>query len=154
MKEKILKRLDKIVAAALLLFGIVALVLSVKDLRFGSFEKPQGGFAPVIFSSGLILSSAINLVIELRKENRIPDKLKDMNWVKFFLYIGICALYVFLVKKIGVVLDTFMCLLGMLKVTGQEGIVKPLIISVVFSGILWALFTYAMNVPLPQASWF
>lgn len=154
MKEKILKRMDKIVAVALLLFGIFALVSSLKDLRFGSFAKPQGGFAPVIFSSGLILFSLINLAIELRKENRVPDKLKDVNWVKFFLYIAICAAYVFLVKKIGFILDTFLCLLAMLKMTGQKGIVKPLLIAGIFSGILWALFTYAMNVPLPQASWF
>lgn len=154
MKDHILKRMDKIVAAALLLFGVFALITASTELKFGTFEKPQGGFAPVIFSSGLILFSSINLAIELRKENRVPEKLKEMNWIKFFLYVGICVLYVFLVKKIGFILDTFLCLLAMLKITGQKGLVRPLVISAVFSGILWALFTYAMNVPLPQASWF
>ena len=154
MKENILKRMDKIVAVLLLLVGIFALVTAVKNLKFGTFAKPQGGFAPVIFSAGLITFSAINLVIELRKENRVPDKLKDVDWKKFFLYMGICVAYVFLMKRIGFTVDTFLCLLGMLKLTGQKGIVKPIVISLAFSVIVWALFTYAMKVPLPQAGWF
>lgn len=154
MKEKILQSMYKIVAALLLLFGIVVLITALRDLKFGSFAKPQGGFAPVIFSIGLIVFSAINLVIELSKESKVPEDLKNVDWKKWFLYMAICVVYVFLIKKIGFAVDTFICLLAMLKLTGQKGIVKPLIISAVFSVLVWALFTYAMNVALPTAKWF
>ena len=154
MKEKVLQRMNKIVAALLLLIGVVALTAALRDLKFGSFAKPQAGFAPIIFSIGLIIFSAINLVIELFRKNSIPENLKHVDWKKWILYMSICIAYVFFIKKIGFTVDTFLCLLMMLKLTGQRGILKPLIISAVFSVILWALFTYAMNVALPAADWF
>ena len=63
MKEKVLQRMNKIVAALLLLIGVVALTAALRDLKFGSFAKPQAGFPPIIFSIALIILSAINLVI-------------------------------------------------------------------------------------------
>ena len=59
-----------------------------------------------------------------------------------------------MVEKIGFALDTFVCLLIMLKLTGQKGIVKPLVIAGIFSVVVWGIFTYAMHVPLPGADWF
>ena len=154
MKEKILSRMNKIVALALLLFGIAAFYTSLHDLKFGSFARPQGGFAPTIFSAGLIIFSAVNLVIEMFKENGTPEKLKDVDWKKWLYYTFLCCAYVFLIKKIGFAVDTFICLFVMLKLTGQKGYVKPALISGIFSALVWALFTYAMNVPLPGAAWF
>ncbi len=154
MKEKILSRMNKIVALALLLFGIVVFFTSRHDLKFGSFAKPQGGFAPTIFSVGLIVFSAVNLGIELFKENQIPEKLAEVDWKKWLYYTILCSIYVFLIKKVGFAVDTFICLFAMLKLTGQKGYLKPVLISAVFSILVWALFTYAMNVPLPGAAWF
>lgn len=154
MKEKILSRMNKIVALALLLFGIAAFYTSLHDLKFGSFARPQGGFAPTIFSAGLIIFSAVNLAIEMFKENGTPEKLKDVDWRKWLYYTLLCCAYVFLIKKIGFAVDTFICLFVMLKLTGQKGYVKPALISGIFSVLVWALFTYAMNVPLPGAAWF
>ncbi|BFJ86867.1 tripartite tricarboxylate transporter TctB family protein [Ruthenibacterium sp. CLA-JM-H11] len=154
MKNKILPWTNKIVAAFLLLLGILAFVTSLKDLEFGTFSSPKGGFAPTVFSAGLIIFSLINLVLEMFKKNEVPEKLKDVNWLKWLLYMLICIAYVFLVKKIGFAVDTFICLFAMLKLTGRKGVVKPILISGVFSVIVWAIFTYAMNVPLPGASWF
>ncbi len=101
MKEKILSRMNKIVALALLLFGIAAFFTSRHDLKFGSFARPQGGFAPTIFSVGLIIFSVINLVIELFKENKTPEKLAEVDWKKWLYYTLLCGAYVFLIKKIG-----------------------------------------------------
>ena len=154
MKEKILSRMNKIVALALLLFGIAAFFTSRHDLKFGTFARPQGGFAPTIFSVGLIIFSVINLVIELFKENKTPEKLAEVDWKKWLYYTLLCGAYVFLIKKIGFAVDTFICLVIMLKLTGQKGYVKPVVISGIFSVLVWALFTYAMNVPLPGAAWF
>lgn len=154
MKEKILSRMNKIVALALLLFGIAAFYTSLHDLKFGSFARPQGGFAPTIFSAGLIIFSAVNLAIEMFKKNETPEKLKDVDWKKWLYYTLLCCVYVFLIKKIGFAVDTFICLFVMLKLTGQKGYVKPALISGIFSVLVWALFTYAMNVPLPGAAWF
>lgn len=150
MKKAILERMRKIVAVFLLLVGGVGLVVALKTLRVGSVAKPQGGFAPVLFSSLLIGFSIINIILEFMNPNSIPGDLENVNWKKFFLYIAICIVYVFLVKKIGFAVDTFICLFLMLKLAGLKGYIKPVVFSLVFSLAIWSLFTFAMSVPLPK----
>ena len=155
MKHAILSHMNKIVAVFMLVLGIVTFTTAVRDLDFGTVAKPEGGFAPTIFAAGIIIFSLINLVLEFTlHKNVIPERLVNIDWRKWVLYMIICAVYVFLVKKIGFALDTFICLLAMLKLAGRKGFVKPIVTSLIFSVIVWALFTYAMKVPLPTASWF
>lgn len=150
MKQFILERMRKIAAIFLLIIGIIGLVVALKTLKVGTVAKPQGGFAPVLFSSLLIVFSIINIVLEFLNPNSIPGQLNEVNWKKFFLYIGICILYVFLVKRIGFTVDTFICLFLMLKLAGLKKWLKPILFSLIFSLAIWALFTYAMSVPLPR----
>lgn len=150
MKQLILERMRKIVAIFLLLVGVIGLVVALKTLRVGTVAKPQGGFAPVLFSSLLIGFSVINIILEFMNPNSMPGQLNDVDWKKFFLYIAICILYVFMVKKIGFAVDTFICLFLMLKLAGLKKWLKPVLYSLIFSLGIWALFTYAMSVPLPR----
>jgi len=150
MKEEILKRMRKIVAIFLLILGVVGLIVAKQTMKIGSFAKPNSGFAPMLFSLLLIIFSVMNIVLEFLQPNSIPDKLKNVNWIKFFLYIAICIVYVFLVKRLGFAVDTFICLAAMLKLAGLKGWVKPVLYSLAFSAAIWALFTFAMDVPLPS----
>ncbi len=99
MKKMILERMHKIVAVFMLLFGVLALYLSMRDLKFGSFSSPKSGMAPTVFSIGLVVFATINLVLEFCRKNQVPEKLKDVNWLKFVEFMGTCILYVFWLKK-------------------------------------------------------
>ncbi|MBR4426983.1 MAG: tripartite tricarboxylate transporter TctB family protein [Spirochaetales bacterium] len=150
MKQKILERMRKIVAIFILCLGIFTLVVALKTLRIGTFAKPQGGFAPMFFSILLIAFSVINVIVEFMQPNSIPGDLGEVNWAKFFIYIAICIVYVFFVKKIGFAVDTFICLAAMLKLAGLKGWIKPVVYSLIFSVLVYLMFTFAMNVPLPK----
>ncbi|MBR1918241.1 MAG: tripartite tricarboxylate transporter TctB family protein [Spirochaetales bacterium] len=150
MKQYILERMRKIVAILLLVMGIIGLTVALRTLKIGTFAKPQGGFAPMLFSVLLIIFSVINIICEFLKPNSIPGDLGDVNWVKFFLYIAICIVYVALIKLLGFATDTFICLTLMLKLAGLKGKARPVLYSLVFSALIWALFTFAMDVPLPR----
>lgn len=154
MKSTVLKNMHRIVAVFMLLFGLLALFLSLKDLKFGTFSSPKGGMAPILFSGGIVLFSLPNLLIEWRKPAEIPEKLAGVNWVKWFFFMLICTVYVLLVNKIGFAADTCLGLFAMIKLAGLKGWMKPLLISVIFSGLCWSLFRFAMNVKLPGAGWF
>lgn len=149
MKKLILERMRKIVAFFLLFVGIIALIVTLTTMKVGSFSKPQEGFTPVLFSALLVGFSVLNIMVEFLTPNSIPGDLKDVNWKKFFLYFAICIVYVFLVKRIGFATDTFICLTLMLKLAGLKGWVKTIVISLIVSVLIWALFTLAMGVPLP-----
>lgn len=150
MKQFILERMNKITAFFLLCIGIVALSVSLSTMDVGTFTKPEEGFTPVLFSSLLIGLSILNIVIEFITPNKVPGEMKDVKWGRFFLYFVICIAYVFFIKKIGFATDTFICLFLTLKLAGLKGKVKPVLISLISSVLIWALFTLAMGVPLPS----
>lgn len=150
IKEKILERTSKIVAFFLLVMGVVGFIVALNTLKVGTFSKPQAGFAPLLFSSLLIVFSIINLVFEFLKPNSIPGEMGKVNWKKFFLYMLICAVYVFFVKRLGFMTSTFLCLVAMIKLADLKGWLKPVCYSFIFSVLVWLLFTKAMDVPLPR----
>ena len=134
MKDAILSRMNRIVAVFMLIVGIVAFATALRDLEFGTVAKPEGGFAPTIFSAGLIIFSVINLFLEFFiKKNVTPEKLKDIDWRKWALYFVICIVYVALIQPVGFLVDTMVCLTVMLKLAGRKGIVKPVLTAVVFT---------------------
>ena len=131
MKSKLLSWTNRIVSIFLVCVGIFVLIYSFMELKFGSFTNPKGGFTPIIFSIGLILFGTINTVFEFLKKPEIPEKLNDIHWGKWILYMVGCALYVYLIDKVGYFIDT--------------------LITAFF---LFAMFNYAMKIVLPKASWF
>lgn len=149
----ILKKMYKITAVFVFLFGLMALYLSLHDLTFGSLGKPKSGFVPTVFSGFLVGFAAVNLVLELRKPDKIPPKMEQVDWKKWGLYIAVSVAYIVMLRWAGFLVSTAVCLFAMIKTTGMKAWVKPAMVSIIFSGIVWIIFTYAMNVRLPSCAW-
>lgn len=154
MKKKLLSWTNRIVSIFLVCLGIFVLIYSNRKLEFGSVTNPKGGFTPIIFSSGLIIFGIINTVFEFIKKPEIPEKLKNIHWDKWIIYMAECALYVFLIDKVGYFVDTTIILFAMIKLSGAKGWLKPLLITLATAFLLFAMFNYAMKIVLPKASWF
>ena len=154
MKDKVLSWTNRLVSIFLFTMGVFVFFYSKKYLEFGGFSKPKGGFVPSVFSVGLMIFGLISVIQEFSKTPKVPKKFEDLNWKKLGFYYLECILYVFFISKVGFLVDTLIFLFIMLKQCGTRGIVKPLIITVITSVFLWAVFKYAMGIALPAASWF
>lgn len=146
---KVLNKTYKIVTGFVLALGILFLVFSLR-LPFGSFQKPKAGFIPTVFSVLWVFFGAISFVVELFKEDKVPSKLENINWVRFILYVVDCLLYMLFLKVGGFIFSTAICLYLLIKISGLKGQIKPILVSVIFSVGFWAIFTFAMNVKLPK----
>lgn len=163
MKQAILKNMHRIVAVVLLLAGIATLFMCfgleiggtkiIKSVRFGKFTRPDAGFVPTVFGVMLTIFAALNVIREFFKPGSVPKDLENVNWLKWAAFLAICVIYVAMIKKIGFIVDTCICLFAMIKISDKRW-VKPLIIAVVFTAICFVVFRYAMNIRLPGASWF
>lgn len=154
MSSRLLAWTNRIVSICLFLTGLFVLIYSLAYLDFGSFSSPKGGFVPIVFSIGLMIFSFVEIVRAMVSNAEIPSKFKGLDWKKLGLYYLECIAYVFLIDKIGFLIDTILVLFIMLKQCGTKGIIKPLIITLITSFLLWGVFRYAMGILLPEAAWF
>lgn len=86
MKTYLLKKTNKIISVTLVLIGILYLYLG-RNLRFGSWASPKTGFMPRVAGVAMVFLSVINAIVELRKEDEIPEELRAVNWLKASLIV-------------------------------------------------------------------
>ena len=150
MKTKILQKNNKIIAVCLVLFAL-AYLFAARNMNFGSWSSPKTGFMPKVSGVGMLIFSAINLVGDWRKPDEIPEELREVNWVKAFLYIGACAVYVILLSAgVGYLIATPVCLLAMIKFTGIKGWKIPIVTTVLVTAFFYGVFHVVMGVYLPR----
>ena len=154
MKNKLLKKTNKIIAVSLVTIGILYLYLG-RALKFGSWQSPKTGFMPKVAGVAMVFLAVINAMVELRKEDEIPEELKSVNWIKAFLYIFTCAAYVFMLQLgFGYVIATLICLLAMIKFTGIKGWFIPIMTTVLVTAFFYGVFNVIMGVYLPRITIF
>lgn len=154
LKNKLLKKTDKILSVLILLFGI-AYLYAGRNLNFGSFASPKTGFLPRISSIAMIALSIVNIVLEARKPDEVPEEFVQVNWLKAFLYIGTCAVYVLMMEMgLGYLIATPICLLAMIKFTGIKGWTVPILTTAIVTAFFYGVFNVVMGVYLPRFTLF
>lgn len=154
MKEKILGKTNKIIAACIVLFGLFYLYTG-RTLAFGSFVSPRTGFLPRVSGIAMVFLAVINLILELFKKDEVPEELREVNWLKALLYILCCALYVaMLTWGFGYIISTLVCLLATIKFTGIKGWVVPIITTIAVTFFFYGIFHSVMGVYFPRPDLF
>lgn len=154
MKNKLLQKVNKITAVCLLIFGICYLYLG-KDLPFGRWSAPNTGFMPRLSGIAMVVLATVNLILELRQPDEVPEELREVNWLKAYLYIGCCAVYVLMLALgLGYVPSTLICLLAMIKFTGIKGWMVPIVTTVAVTFFFYGVFNRLLGVYLPRITLF
>ena len=154
MKNRLLKKHNKIIAVCLVLFGVLYLYAG-RSLSFGAWSSPQTGFMPKVSGVGMVILALINLITEMRQEDEVPEDLRQMNWWKAFLYIATCAVYVGMLQiGFGYVIATPICLFAMIKFTGIKSWRVPILTSLIVTLFFYGIFNVIMGVYLPRVSIF
>ena len=154
MKTYLLKKTNKIISVTLVLIGIIYLYLG-RNLRFGSWASPKTVFMPRVAGVAMVFLSVINAIVELRKEDEIPEELRAVNWLKALLYIFTWFAYVFMLQLgFGYIIATPICLLAMIKFTGIKGWFIPILTTVLVTAFFYGVFNVVMGVYLPRITLF
>ena len=119
-------------------------------LKLDDIRDPGPGFVPFFLGLTLAILSIMAFVF--------PDTQKKMaafwsDWQKgqgiIFIFAGL-VVYLFLVKILGFYIDTFLLMTFLLKMFGETGIKRPLLISLLTVGVTYLIFHKLLFIPFPQ----
>lgn len=118
-------------------------------IRFStlSMTKRDSVF-PNLVAYMVIIVSMIDLISVYRKTEH-KNRFKGVNTLKLFQCLAAMFLYVFLLKKIGFVIDTlFLTAFTMWVLDYRNYKILPLV-SILITAVVFIIFYYLLNVPLP-----
>lgn len=118
-------------------------------IRFStlSMTKRDSVF-PNLVAYMVIVVSMIDLISVYRKTEH-KNRFKGVNTLKLFQCLAAMFLYVFLLKKIGFVIDTlFLTAFTMWVLDYRNYKILPLV-SILITAVVFIIFYYLLNVPLP-----
>jgi putative tricarboxylic transport membrane protein len=140
---------DRIVSTVFLIFSCLIMIESV-NLKLDDIRDPGPGFVPFFLGLTLAILSIIAFIF--------PDTQKKMaafwnDWQKGRAILSIFAglvVYLLLVRFLGFYIDTFLLMTFLLKMSGEKGYKRALLVALLTVGVTYILFHKLLFIPFPQ----
>lgn len=143
-------------AGSLLVLGIVVFF----DTRNMLVPPGSGTVGPQIFPylvSGLIILVSIGIFIEIFRGNlgqpegtEFGEVIDKTDFKSFLIVAGAMATYPLLIERAGFVTASTVAFFGVSYAFGAKNLTKNLMVSIIFSLIVYFSFTRGLNVNLPS----
>jgi len=143
-------------AGSLLILGLVVLF----DTKNMLVPPGSGTIGPQVFPylvSGLVLLVSLGIFVEIFRGNlgqpegtEFGDIVDKTDYKSFLLVAGAMATYPLLIERAGFVVASTFAFFGVSYAFGAKNAPKNLLISVIFSLIVYFSFTIGLNVNLPS----
>ncbi len=143
-------------AGSLLILGLVVLF----DTKNMLVPPGSGTIGPQVFPylvSGLVLLVSLGIFVEIFRGNlgqpegtEFGDIVDKTDYKSFLLVAGAMATYPLLIERAGFVVASTVAFFGVSYAFGAKNAPKNLLISVIFSLIVYFSFTRGLNVNLPS----
>ncbi|MFA5028315.1 MAG: tripartite tricarboxylate transporter TctB family protein [Candidatus Methylomirabilota bacterium] len=136
-----------------LLFFVASLFIMVESLRLSIDEinNPGPGFMPFVVGLILAFLSILCFVVLGKEETPQPPQEDGEDGRRVITLIGGgLVLYVPAVMLIGFYGATFLLVLYLMKLAGERGYRRGLVISLVTIGVVYFLFERVLYIPFPK----
>jgi putative tricarboxylic transport membrane protein len=140
---------DRLASVVLLILSCLVMIESVR-LKLDSVHNPGPGFMPFFLGLSLAILSILSLVF--------PDRRKKgmafwSNWQRgqstFYVFVGFIV-YLLLFRILGFYIDTFLLMVYLLKVSGETGYKRPLLVSLLTMVVTYLLFYKLLFIPFTR----
>jgi putative tricarboxylic transport membrane protein len=143
-------------AGSLLILGIIV----VFDTANMLVPPASGTVGPQIFPylvSGFLILVSIGIIIQVLRGNlgqpegtEFGETIEKTDFKTLLLVAASMATYPLLIERAGFIVATTVVFFGVSFAFGAKNVIKNLIISVIFSAIVYFSFTRGLNVNLPS----
>ena len=143
-------------AGSLLILGLIV----VFDTANMLVPPASGTVGPQIFPylvSGFLILVSIGIIIQVLRGNlgqpegtEFGDTIEKTDFKTLLVVAGSMATYPLLIERAGFMVASTVAFFGVSFAFGAKNVVKNLIISVIFSAIVYFSFTRGLNVNLPS----
>ena len=147
-RREAIEKWDRISGYILLAIGVIT-AWSSTSLSMGKFRHPGPGFLPFGLALVLVILSLALILRSRTKGGSSKPFWAERTWLRPLLGVIIFILYAFFLGYIGFILTTFLFLIFWMWVIERIRWVTILSISVGVTTVLYFIFEYFLEVPLP-----
>ncbi|WP_338971463.1 tripartite tricarboxylate transporter TctB family protein [Fusobacterium nucleatum] len=138
----------------LLFLCIISAFLFFITFNFEVFEMDKYSLGPAFFPRVvcilLFVVALILLIFLIKNKNYLKNKYKNQNFKYSIITIIFFIIYVFLIEKLGYLTSTIIFMISIIFLLKSKSFLINIIFSVVFSSIIYLLFSKGFNVSLPN----
>ena len=138
----------------LLFLCIISAFIYFITFNFEVFEMDKYSLGPAFFPRLiciiLFLIALILLIFSIKNKNYSKIKNKNPNLKYSVMTIIFFIVYVFLIEKLGYLTSTIIFMISIIFLLKSKSLLINIIFSVVFSSVIYLLFSKGFNVSLPE----
>ena len=144
-----MNKYERITAVLTSLAGVWIMYYAWGTLKLGSIHVPDAGLLPFLCGIGLaILGVAWLLVLQWGKEKE--DASEKRLWHRPLLSLLLMVVYGWAMEALGYISSTLIFVIAWQQIIEREKWVKTMIIAVLSTVAMYALFVYLLKVPIPS----
>ena len=146
-----MKKYERITALITTLGGMAIMYYAWHTLKIGSIHVPDAGFLPFLCGVGLaILGIVWILILQWTKERKNENSAEKRLWHRPLLSLALMVLYGLAMEVVGYISSTLVFMVAWEKIIEREKWIKTMVISLLGTLAMYALFVYFLKVPIPQ----
>ena len=144
-----MKKYERITAIIASLGGVWIIYYAWHTLKLGSIHVPDAGFLPFLCGVGLVLLGIIWLLaLQLTKEEDKGAAEKRI-WYRPVISLALMAIYGWAMEAVGYITSTLIFMVAWQQIIEREKWFKTMVISLLGTLAMYALFVYFLKVPIP-----
>ncbi len=145
-----MKKYERITAIITSLGGVWIMQYGWRTLKIGSIHVPDAGFLPFLCGAGLaILGVTWILILQWKKEQGNEGPVEKRLWRRPLLSLVLMVLYGWAMEAVGYITATLIFMVAWQQIIEHEGWFKTMVISLLGTLAMYALFVYLLKVPIP-----
>ncbi|MEW6334290.1 MAG: tripartite tricarboxylate transporter TctB family protein [Thermodesulfobacteriota bacterium] len=139
---------ERITALVTSIAGAAVMVYGWRTLNIGSIHVPDAGFFPFLCGAGLTILGVVWMwILQFTREKAAPAQ--PRRWHRPVLSLALMVLYGWAMESVGYISSTLVFMVAWQKVIEGERWPKTLVISLLGSLAMYALFVFFLKVPVP-----
>jgi putative tricarboxylic transport membrane protein len=144
------KKYERVTAVMLAAGGIWIMLYAWRTLKLGSIHTPDAGFLPFLCGAGLAILSIIWLVIlQWTNERTNGGTAEKRLWYRPVVSLALMVLYGWAMEFVGYITSTLIFMIAWQQIIEREKWFKTMLISLLGTLAMYALFVYLLKVPVP-----
>ncbi|MDP3097344.1 MAG: tripartite tricarboxylate transporter TctB family protein [Syntrophales bacterium] len=145
-----MKKYERITAIITSLGGVWIMYYAWHTLKLGSIHVPDAGLLPFLCGASLVILGIVWIVIlQWKKEREDGEPAEQRLWHRPLLSLVLMVLYGWAMEPVGYITSTFIFVIAWQKVIEHEKWLKTMIIALLGTFAMYALFVYLLKVPIP-----
>ena len=144
-----MKKYERITAIATSLGGLWVMYYGWHTLKLGTIHVPDAGLLPFLCGVGLAILGVVWILILQWAGPEKEGATEKRLWHRPLLSLILMILYGWAMESIGYITSTLIFVIAWQKIIEREKWPKTMIIAVLGTIAMYALFVYLLNVPIP-----